>query len=303
MPTEQDNRSVRVIKSEKRVFYDGYWIRHYDVPDELIYKKQLIDHLTRRVFHHTEPGINTPGDRLEDVRSAYEETTDPFRKRVLAAMLAGALLNRGSDILTKIVELQELGVTIKSTNELIRECGRCFLGALEYGKHIRSRYGEEGLDELWGEPFKVFTMPVPQYLETRYIKIAQTMRAIDSVAGKLKELFEDVTIFNGLAPLLNELAESSKEASETQRRDPAIIEIWPRFVAAAERAEEYQPVVPEGSPRRTHLLCRRGRELLREGVELIVYLVNKRIPMPRTTEDFINRCELFKQRHINSLGS
>jgi hypothetical protein len=138
-----ENGTIRTIDGEERVYYDGYWIRYYDIPDSLNYKKQLIDQLTRRVFHHTESGINTPGDRLNEVRKAYEAEQDPYRKRVLAAMLAGALMNRGSDILTRMVELEQMGVTVSSDNELIRECGRCFMGALEYGKYIRPRARKE----------------------------------------------------------------------------------------------------------------------------------------------------------------
>ena len=70
-----------------------YWIRYYEPPAEtLSEKKTLLDALTRRTFHHTEPGINTPGQKLEEAREAYDTEQDPHRKRVNAAMLAGALL-------------------------------------------------------------------------------------------------------------------------------------------------------------------------------------------------------------------
>ena len=45
------------------------------------------------------------------------------------------------------------------------------MGALEYGKYIRVKHGREGLEELWGEPFRAFTTPVERFLESRYIKI------------------------------------------------------------------------------------------------------------------------------------
>ena len=89
MSAELNNGTIRTINAEQRIFYDGQWIRYYKVPHNLAYKKQLIDQLTRRVFHHTEPGINTPGERLEVVRAAYESMDEPSQKRVLAAMLAG----------------------------------------------------------------------------------------------------------------------------------------------------------------------------------------------------------------------
>ena len=92
---------------------DGYWIRRYEVPkNEAAARRELIDQLTKRVFHHTEPGINTPGHNLNDARHAFENETQPARKRVNAAMLAGALLNRGSDIFTMIFELNKRGIEI-----------------------------------------------------------------------------------------------------------------------------------------------------------------------------------------------
>ena len=89
-----ENGTVEIIDGKECVFYDGYWIRFYPVPeDTLANRKLLIDSLTRRAFHHTESGINTPGDRLEEARAAYEAETDPSRRRVNGAMLAGALFN------------------------------------------------------------------------------------------------------------------------------------------------------------------------------------------------------------------
>ena len=68
MLQEVANGTIRQIDGLDRIYYDGYWIRYYDVPNNLTYKKSLIDQLTRRVFHHVETGINTPGNKLEEVR-------------------------------------------------------------------------------------------------------------------------------------------------------------------------------------------------------------------------------------------
>ena len=43
----------RVIDGRLRVYYDGYWIKSYEIPaDTLLAKKRLIEALTRRLFHH-----------------------------------------------------------------------------------------------------------------------------------------------------------------------------------------------------------------------------------------------------------
>ena len=295
------NGTIKKIGGEDRVFYDGYWIRYYNVPDNLVYKKQLIDQLTRRVFHHTESGINTPGERLEEVRAAYEAEKDQTRKRVLAAMLAGALMNRGSDILTHMVELEQMGVTVKSNNELIKECGRCFMGALEYGKYIRPATSKEGLDELWGEPFKAFTMSVNQFLETRYIKLAQAMLEIDVIAEKLITIFGIAPMFSRLAPVIKELAASAKLATETMRSDTQIIEIWPRFVGSADKIAAAIPELPDDCGRRETALGRRGMKLIQDGCSLIVSHANIRIPMPKSTKEFLLQCDYFNDKYGSRL--
>jgi len=297
MLDEVTNGTIRKIDGEERIFYDGYWIRYYDIPDNLTYKKQLIDQLTRRVFHHTEPGINTPSDRLDEVRTAYESETDPFRKRVLAAMLAGALLNRGSDILTRMVELEEMGVTVSPDNELIKECGRCFMGALEYGKHIRPATGKEGLDELWGEPFKAFTMPVKKFLESRYIKIAQTMYEIDAITDRLCNLFDGTAMFGHLVENIKELGESAKLATETLRSDSQIIEIWPRFVGAADKINAAKAALPREYTRREQALGRRGINLILQGTSLIISHTSSRIPMPKSTTEYLEQCADFEKKY------
>lgn len=300
-PAPPINGTLRVIDGQSRVYYDGYWVRHYVVPNTRAYTKSLIDSLTRRVFHHAEYGINTPGDRLDEVRNAFESEQDSAKKRVLAAMLAGACLNRGADILTRVVELEQIGVSVDPDNELLQECSRCFMWALEYGRLIRPLTGHEGLDELWGEPFKAFSMSVEKFHESRYIKLAMTMRAIDSVRDQIIRMYAGVGFFAPFVPLITELADSARSASETMRSDPEYVEIWPRFVAAADRLLALEPQVPENADRRQYTLARRGVALIREGGRLIIDLAKLRVPMPKTTRDYLERCERFRERFVGPI--
>jgi hypothetical protein len=297
MRNEVKNGTRKIVNGKECVFYDGYWMKTYEVPHTIAYKKWLIDQLTRRVFRNTEPGINTPGKRLENVKAAYNNTEEPSRKRVLAAMLAGAYLNRGSDILTKVVELEEIGITVESSNELLRECGRCFMSALEFGKNIHPLHGTEELDELWGEPFKAFTMPVVQFLETRYIKLARALSDIDLIAETMIRLFDRIELFSGITGQLDELRESAKQATQTLRSDVEIIEIWPRFIGVADRLNEYKPTVPVGSPQRIQTMAKRGKQIIEEGCELIGDISSLRISKPKTTEEFLRRCEKYAHRY------
>lgn len=305
MASEPVQGSKKSVDGKDCIYFDGYWIRFYSPPpDTLAARKRLIDHLTRRTFHHTEPGINTPGDNLDAARAAYEQETDPARKRVNAAMLAGALFNRAADIFTSVVELAEKGVEISPTNELMRQCGRCFKEALDLGRQVKHYSGEEGIDELWGEPLKAFTMPIAAFYESRYRKIAQAMRDIDRIADMMIEVFEDDEAYADLVEYVREYAAAAKEESETMRSDHVIFTVWPRFVAAGERLVAFRP---QGRAKQGSVLAklRQAEELrlIRDGRNLISYLSGARVPMPKSTREYIERCEAFKAQREMPLAS
>ncbi len=290
------NGDVRNIDGNICIYFDGYWIRYYaPVEDNLVNKKYLIESLTRRTFHHTEPGINTPGEKLDLARESYEKESDPKRKRVNGAMLAGALFNRATDIFTLVVELAEKGVHISENNELMRECADCFKEALELGKSVKHHSGEEGIDELWGEPFKAFTMPIEKFYESRYIKIAQTMRDIDTISECMVTTFDSTDYFSGIGTLIYELAEAAKMEAETIRRDKAIFDVWPKFVAASEDLEEFEPNVPDVMSENMHRQVSDGLRLIDEGKEVLGFLSGARVPMPKTTQEYLDRCRRYTE--------
>ena len=303
LSTEINNGKIKCFDDVDRIYYDGYWIRHYTATNTLARKKRLIDQLARRVFHHTESGINTPGPKLEEVRRSYYQGESSARRRGLAAMVAGALLNRGVDILTQIVELEEIGVAINKDNELLKDCGRCFLGALEYGKYIRPVRAKEGLEELWGEPFKAFTMTMDEFYKSRYIKLAQTMRDIDLISNILSELFSEANSFREVIPKIRELADCCKEVTETMRSDPAMFEIWPHYVSIAEELRTFRPKSREGASNAERAMGRRGKELILAGVDLMNDMASMRIPLPRTTQGFVHKCESFGSKYGSRLRS
>ena len=287
-----DNGVVSLIDGKLCVRYDGYWIRYYEVPmNEDSARKELIDTLTKRVFHHTEPGINTPGMKLAEARAAYERATDPVRKRVNAAMLAGALLNRGSDIFGVIINLRQRGIEVTTNNELFLECESCFIEAMDLGKQVKHYSGEEGLDELWGEPLKAFSMPVAEFYESRYIKIAQTMRAVDRIAENLISVFSDIGGFAGVEALTWSYAEAAKKEIETMKTDAAIFEVWPEFVAAGDALWVFEPA--DVVPNLPEPIVERALDLLKEGKKLIEWIAFARVPMPKTTQNYIGKCGEF----------
>ncbi len=286
------NGAIATVNGAKCVYYDGYWIRRYEVPtDEEAARRELIDGLTKRVFHHAEPGINTPGYKLKTARAAYEREEDLQRKRVNAAMLAGALLNRGSDIFGIIFQMKKRGIEITENNELLLECESCFLEAFDLGRQVRHYSGEEGLDELWGEPLKAFSIPIAEYYESRYIKIAQTMAAIDEIVHKLTQVLQTSTAFDGGVGVLNAYAIAAKHVIETMKTDPVIFEVWPEFVASGNNLSRFRgDESTSASPKET---VREGNKLIREGKKLMEWIAFARVPMPATMVNFIIECDAY----------
>ena len=275
--------------------FDGYWIRYYPPLEENLENKQaLIRSLTKRVFHHTEKGINTPSISLDLAREHYENEQDPLRKRVNAAMLAGALFNRASSIFSSISDLNKQGLSVSYQNELLQECENCFLEALTIGKEVKHRSGEEGVEELWGEPFKVFTMSIKDFYESRYRKAAQTFRDIDVLIDRLVDVFDDMDGFQEVEELLNELREAAKAEIETMRSDEAIFTVWPRYVSAHEALSAFRPTG----------ICKNldnlrfwedGLRLLKNGNHVVQYLTGVRVPMPLTLKNFLAQCDLYQK--------
>ncbi|MBS1138726.1 MAG: hypothetical protein H6R13_179 [Proteobacteria bacterium] len=282
----------RIIDGKERVYYDGYWIKTYPVPaDSLEAKKKLIEALTRRLFNHTEHGLNIPGTRLNEARESYESETEPSRKRVKGAMLAGALFNRAADIFRKLVELQSCGIEILSDNPLMRECGKCLLDAMELGRCVLHRSGEEGIDELWGEPFRAFSIPLEDFYESRYIKIGQTLRDIDKISKVMIDTFSGIPAFSEIEGPVCDLATAAKIKTETLRTDKDIFDVWARMVTAGERLADIEwHTAPGANTVPFTFNLHDGLQLIRQGRDLIFYISRARTAMPKSTREYVERC-------------
>ena len=295
MSRKVKNGTRKDIDAKPCIYFDGYWVRYYAPPREsLTAKKHLIDSLTRRLLHHAEHGINTPGESLDLARKAFDDEQNPARKRVNGAMLAGALFHRAADIFTTVVNLEEKGVHISTDNELMRECGEYFREALELGKTVKHYSGHEGIDELWGEPLKAFTLSVKDFYNTRYVKIAQTMSEIDKLGKRMCELFAHDAAFAGVGARILEVCEAAKLESETIRIDPVIFEVWPRFVAAGEALLAFRPQLPEKAPSHERRMVEQGTRLIAYGNDLLTYISGARVPMPKSTREYLERCDAYE---------
>lgn len=290
MDDEIAEGTERSFDGRLRVFYGGYWIKAYPIPsDTLQEKRRLIEVLTRRLFNHIEHGLYVPSSRLEEVQRAYEAEQDPARKRVKGGMLAAALFNRATDILTKLVELQSGGIIVASGDPLMRRCGEHLQQALALGRMVLHRSGEEGIDELWGEPFKAFAFPIPEFYKTRYVKVAMTMRCIDRIAFEAAPALERFPGFRHVGAFVTELANAGKVYSETLRSDPDIFDVWTSFAVAQERLRAF-PTDSFQPSNHQRQLFEHGKRLVRETADLISSIARARVPMPKSTDELIARC-------------
>jgi hypothetical protein len=293
MDQDIPNGTLRVIDGREHSFTDGYWIKTYPVPeDSLQTKRRLIEALTRRLFNHTEHGLNIPGPRLAEAKAAYEEESDPGKKRVKGAMYAGAMFNRATDIFTRLVDLQSVGVEISSSNDLMRECGRCLQEALALCRLVLHRSGEEGIDELWGEPFRAFSIPLEAFYESRYVKMAQAMRGIDDVADAMLRIFT-TPMFPGIEPVIRQFARVARIKVETLRTDPEIFDIWAEMVTAGERLANFRPVLKYPDSVHEQRVASFGTQLICNGRDLIFHITRARVPMPKSTKEFVDRCDTY----------
>lgn len=293
----------RCINGVWRVHYGGYWIKAYDAPaDTLAAKKRLIQALTRRLFNHVEHGLNIPGARLDQARRAFEAEGDPAKRRVKGAMLAGALFNRAADVFTKAVELQALGVEITPDTALMRQCGEYLQEALTLGRMVLHVSGDEGIDELWGEPFKAFLFPIEEFYRSRYIKIAMTLRDIQRITEALCATVARTDMFRDAEPVLRAFGRVAMAKCETLHTDPEIFDVWAEFVTAGERLSAWQPCLPQRASLADRERAARGARLLVEGKDLIVHITRARVPMPKSTAALLDRLQRFEEAHRPGLA-
>ena len=243
-----------------------------------------------------EHGINIPGKFLDDVRAAYETEQDPRKKRVKGAMLAGALFNRAADIFTHLVDLEASGVVILPENDLMLTCDQCLREALEFGRLVKHRNGDPGIDELWGEPFKAFIMSVDDFYESRYIKIAMTMKNIDQAAAYMCSCIRHDPRFPGLDQLILKYAEHAKRKCETLRTDQGIFEVWSDFVVAGEEVTDFKADDSARLSTEPLIDLLDMKHILKSGVRLIAFITRARTPMPKSTKNYLDECELYKKR-------
>ena len=208
-------------------------------------------------------------------------------------MLAGALFNRATDIFTSIVDLEEKGIDVSPDNELMRACSASFEEALELGKYVKHASGHDGVDELWGEPFKVFTLSIEDYYASRYIKIAQTMRAINGVAEAIVNTFAGQEAFDRIEQIVWDYARAACQETEIMKSDLDFFQNWPEFVSLGEKISRFEPNLFDKKNSLSPTQITEGQFLLREGRNLLRDISAIRVPMPISSQRYLATLSAF----------
>ena len=76
--------------------------------------------------------------------------------------------------------------------------------------------------------------------------------------------------------------------SETVK-DPAIFKVWPEFVVAGDSLQKFTPQAT-----RLSTFGYSRKKLVHAGKRLIEWVAFARVPMPKTTTEYFQRCSSFK---------
>ncbi|HRD89135.1 MAG TPA: hypothetical protein PK752_12915 [Accumulibacter sp.] len=123
----------------------------------------------------------------------------------------------------------------------MRACGQCLLEAMQLGRFLLHLSGEEGSDELWGEPFRAFSIPVEAFYESRYVKIGQSTRDIDRIAEAIIGSFTRIPAFASVEAPIRDFARAVRLKTETLRSDGGIFDVWSQVMTAGERLASFVP--------------------------------------------------------------
>ena len=108
------------------------------------------------------------------------------------------------------------------------------------------------------------------------------------------ELFVDAPIFAGVCARILEVCEAAKLEIETIRTDPAIFEVWPRFVAAGEALLAFHPQLPGKASVHERRMVEQGMRLIADGNNLLTYISGARVPMPKSSTGYLRRCDVYE---------
>ncbi len=109
------------------------------------------------------------------------------------------------------------------------------------------------------------------------------------------DIFCRLELFAAIRQPILDYAAAAREIAETMKKDPAIFRVWPNFVALGEQLDDFKPELPADAEQMTRMRVAYGRDLVQEGRRLIGYIAGARVPMPKSTAAYIEKCERYRR--------
>jgi len=89
-------------------------------------------------------------------------------------------------------------------------------------------------------------------------------------------------------------ARAGRIECEMMKSDPDFFLNWPEFVTLKEQIREFEPVPPTGLSALAGAQLQRGCRLLYDGADLISYMAGVRVPMPKSTREYLRALDDFE---------
>ena len=93
--------------------------------------------------------------------------------------------------------------------------------------------------------------------------------------------------------MIQEFASVARVTVETLRTDPEIFDIWAEMVTAGERLANFRPIMNHPTSEHEQRVASFGTQLICNGRDLIFHITRARVAMPKSTRDFVERCDTY----------
>jgi hypothetical protein len=103
----------------------------------------------------------------------------------------------------------------------------------------------------------------------------------------------DTAMFPGIEPTIRDFARVARIKVETLRTDREIFDIWAEMVTAGERLANFRPILKDPDSVREQRVSSFGTQLICNGRDLIFHITRARVTMPKSTRDFVERCDTY----------
>ena len=114
--------------------------------------------------------------------------------------------------------------------------------------------------------------------------------------------FAATPMFSGIEPRIREFAEAAKVKCETLRTDVDIFDVWTSFAVSGEKLAIFQPLMSDSPSLAEQRQASQGSQLITHGKDVVSHITRARVPMPKTSREFIEKLIVFRGVFGSSLS-